>query len=54
MRISCTCGNTESFVNKMEKFEVRLIRHFADSKTLVISVVCKLCGHESEKILIGN
>jgi hypothetical protein len=54
MRISCTCGNTETLLNKMENFEIRLIRISEDSKTLVISVVCKLCSNETEKILIGN
>ncbi len=54
MRISCICGNTETFSNKMENFEVHLIKFTADSKTGVISVVCKLCGQKTEEILIGN
>ncbi|MBU2702700.1 hypothetical protein Ga0466249_003835 [Sporomusaceae bacterium BoRhaA] len=54
MRVSCACGNTELFSNKMVHFEVDLIRISTDSKTLVISVVCKLCGNESERILMGN
>ncbi|XER15644.1 hypothetical protein SATMO3_59400 [Sporomusa aerivorans] len=53
MRISCRCGHTELLSNKMENFEVHLIRFFIDSKTGVISVVCKNCGHKSEEVLIG-
>lgn len=53
MRISCRCGNTETFSNKMDNFDVHLIRFSVDSKTAVISVVCKACGQETEEILIG-
>lgn len=53
MRINCKCGNTETFSNKMENFQIRLIRFSTDSKTGVISIACKNCGHESEEILIG-
>jgi hypothetical protein len=54
MRISCTCGNTESISNKMENFEVHLIKFTPDSETGRISVVCNVCGHETEEVLIGN
>jgi len=54
MRISCTCGNTEMLSNKMENFEVHLIKFSSDSETGRISIVCNACGHESEEILIGN
>ncbi len=54
MRISCTCGNTESISNQMEDFEVHLIKFTEDSETGRISVVCNVCGHETEEILIGN
>lgn len=54
MRIICTYGNTESISNEIRNFENRLIRYSADSKTVVISVVCKVCGHETEQIVIGN
>jgi hypothetical protein len=53
MRVSCTCGKTETFSNKIENFKIRLIRNSEESKTLMISVVGKLCGNETEKILIG-
>jgi hypothetical protein len=54
MIISCICGNTEKFSNKMENFETRIIKNSEDSKTLVVAVGCRLCGRESEKILLGN
>ncbi|XFO64819.1 hypothetical protein SPSIL_009280 [Sporomusa silvacetica DSM 10669] len=54
MRISCRCGHTETFSNKMENFEIRLIRFSVDSKTGVISIICKSCGQETEEILIGT
>jgi hypothetical protein len=53
MIISCICGNAEKLSNKMENFEIRIVRTSADSKTLIISVVCKLCGQETESILLG-
>ena len=54
MQINCTCGNIEKFSNKMENFEVHIVRNSVDSKTLIIAVVCKLCGEETEQILLGN
>jgi hypothetical protein len=54
MRVSCTCGNTEIFSNKMEHFEIHLIKFTEDSETGKISVICKSCGNETEEILIGN
>ena len=53
MRISCRCGNTETFSNRMGNFEIHFIKFSADSKTGVITVVCKACGQETEEILIG-
>jgi len=53
MRISCKCGHTETFSNKMKNFEIRLVKFSADSKTGVISIVCKACGQATEEILIG-
>jgi hypothetical protein len=32
MLISCTCGNTESISNKMENFEVHLIKFTLTAK----------------------
>jgi hypothetical protein len=52
--VHCTCGNTDHLSNKMEAFEVHLVRFTTDSKTGVISVACKLCGCKTEPILIGN
>ena len=54
LTVSCICGNTDHLSNKMETFEVHLVRFTTDSKTGVIFVVCKLCGHKTEPILIGN
>ena len=54
MRISCICGNTETISNKMDNFEIHVIRHSSDSKTVVISILCKLCEQETEQILLGN
>jgi hypothetical protein len=51
---SCTCGNTETLSNKMENFKVHLIKFSPDSETGRISIVCNICGHESEEVLIGN
>ena len=53
MKISCKCGNTEAFSNKMENFEIHLLKYSEDSKTGVISVVCKKCKHETKEILIA-
>jgi len=38
----------------MEKFEVYSMKFTPESLMGKISVVCKTCEHESEKILIGN
>jgi hypothetical protein len=54
MRISCTCGNTETLSSEMENFEVHLIKFSSDSQTGKISVICNVCGNESEEMLIGN
>jgi transcription antitermination factor NusA-like protein len=54
MRINCTCGNAKKLSNKMDNFEIRIIRHSSDSKTLVISVVRRLCGKETKQMLLEN
>lgn len=54
LRISCVCGNTELLSNKMENFNIDLVKFFVDSGTGKIKVICKACKKESEEILIGN
>jgi len=54
LRISCVCGNTELISNKMEKFNIDLIKFFVDSGTGKVKIICKACEKNSEEILIGN